>query len=157
MKSQRRYALMEIINSQRIATQKELRQALRKSGFQVTQATLSRDIKELQLVKIADEDGYRYALPGEQASRSTQGNRALLERLKRLFQDSVLTVEAGEFLIVVKTLPGAAQSVASAIDNAGLPTVMGTVAGDDTIFMAIKHHQAVGEVEEILQGFLKSL
>jgi transcriptional regulator of arginine metabolism len=157
MKSQRRHALLDIINNNRVATQKELRQALIDSGFQVTQATLSRDIKELQLVKIADEEGYYYALPGEQAARGTPGNRALLERLKRTFQDAVLAVESGEFLIVVKTLPGAAQSVASAIDNAGLTNVMGTVAGDDTIFMAIKNHQAVGEVEAILQGFLKNI
>lgn len=146
MKSARQFAIREIINSERIATQEELCQALSDRGLDVTQATVSRDIKELQLIKIPDENGYRYALP-DSARRA-----GIQERAKRLFRDSVIYVDHSENLVVIKTTPGAAQAVASLMDAAGWDSVLGTVAGDDTIFVAVKPKEmAPMLVDELLQ------
>ncbi len=137
MKSRRHRRIMEIINQGRIATQEDLCEALRSNGFEVTQATVSRDIKELHLVKIPDGEGYRYALPDTAALNRAQ------ERLQRIFQDSVIGMDYSENLIVIKTLPGGAQGVASVIDSSDLSNILGTVAGDDTIFVVVKPKEAV--------------
>lgn len=128
---------MEIIAAQRIATQEELCDELQKRGFSVTQATVSRDIRELKLIKIADDQGYRYAVPDAAIPRSSQ------ERMRRLFMDAVLSIDASENLIVVKTLPGSANAVASALDTSGIQEILGTVAGDDTILVVVKPKQVV--------------
>ncbi|MEQ8174392.1 MAG: arginine repressor [Syntrophomonadaceae bacterium] len=146
MKSARQFAIREIINSERIATQEELCQALSDRGLDVTQATVSRDIKDLQLIKIPDEHGYRYALPDSAKPAGIQ------ERTKRLFRDSVIYVDHSENLVVIKTTPGAAQAVASLIDAVGWDSVLGTVAGDDTIFVVVKPKEmAPVLVDELLQ------
>jgi transcriptional regulator of arginine metabolism len=149
MKSRRHFAIMEIINNNRIVTQEELCKALKNRGFKITQATVSRDIKELHLIKILDEKGYRYALPVR------QGIRGLKERMKRIFQDSVATIKFGENLIVIKTLPGAAQSVALLIDSLEKPDILGTVAGDDTIFVAVRVKEAVPRVVSEFEQLIK--
>jgi transcriptional regulator of arginine metabolism len=105
MKSQRHFAIMDIISKERIVTQEELCEALKLRGFDVTQATVSRDIKELQLIKIPDLEGYRYSLPDNTALKNSY------ERMKRIFQDSVVNIDHSENIVVIKTLPGAAQSV----------------------------------------------
>ncbi|NLG32552.1 MAG: arginine repressor [Syntrophomonadaceae bacterium] len=140
MKTRRQIAIINIISNQRITTQEELCEALRNHGFNVTQATVSRDIRELQLVKIPESGGYRYAQP------ENQNISGASERLKRIFQDSVIGIDSSENLIVVKTLPGAAQSVASVIDSTNRNEILGTVAGDDTIFVVIKPKNAVKKV-----------
>ncbi|MDD3853545.1 MAG: arginine repressor [Syntrophomonadaceae bacterium] len=144
MKLKRHFTITEIISNQRITTQDELCEALQENGFAVTQATVSRDIKELQLIKIPDDEGYRYALPD--AANITRSQ----ERLRRIFSDSVITMDYSENLIVIKTLPGGAQSVASVIDSSDFPNILGTVAGDDAIFVVVKPIEAVPEV---LKGF----
>lgn len=146
MKSARQFAIREIINSERIATQEELCQALSDRGLDVTQATVSRDIKDLQLIKIPDEHGYRYALP------DTAKRAGIQDRTKRIFRDSVIYVDHSENLVVIKTIPGAAQAVASLIDAAGWDSVLGTVAGDDTIFVVVKPKEMARVlVEDLLQ------
>ena len=132
MKIARHEKIKEIIESMVIETQDDLAQALRNSGIDVTQATVSRDIKELMLIKIPDASGgYRYAFPKEHGMILSQG------RLERTFQDSIIGMRASENLVVVRSLPGTAQSVAYAIDYMKWPEVLGTVAGDDTIFVAV--------------------
>ena len=132
MKTARHERIRDIIESQIIETQDDLAQALRKSGIEVTQATVSRDIKELMLIKIPNAtSGYRYAFPKDQAMILSQG------RLERTFQDSIISMTASENLLVIGTLPGTAQAVAYAVDYMKWPEVLGTVAGDDTIFVAI--------------------
>jgi len=148
MKSARQYAIRDIINSERIATQEELCHALARRGLEATQATVSRDIKELQLIKIPDEHGYRYAMP----ENSKVGN--LQEKMKRLFRDSIVNIDYSENLIVIKTIPGAAQAVASLIDVAEWKNILGTVAGDDTIFVAVKPKQMV---KTVVGKFIKML
>lgn len=148
MKSQRHFAIVDILSRERIATQEEMCEALKKEGFDVTQATVSRDIKELQLVKVPDNEGYRYALPENTAFRNTY------ERMKRTFQDSVVSINSSENLIVIKTLPGTANSVASMVDGSGVNSILGTLAGDDTILVVIKPMEAV---EEVKAEFLRLL
>ena len=141
MKSRRHHKILEIIRQQRIETQEELSGELKKCGFEVTQATVSRDIKELGLVKTPGENNeFYYALPGEKRLPRSK------ERIKRLFQDTVIGLDASENLIVIKTNPGGAQGVASAIDLAGWAEVIGTVGGDDTILVVVKPKEASGMV-----------
>lgn len=144
MKARRHFAIRDILSSERISTQEELCEELKNRGYDVTQATVSRDIKELSLVKIPDEIGYRYAWPDAPGRKSSQ------LRMKRAFQDSVVSCNCSENIIVIKTLPGAAQSIASMVDAVDNLHILGTVAGDDTIFIVIKPLDAV---EAVLRVF----
>lgn len=148
MKTRRHFAIREILQSERISTQEELCEELRNRGYDVTQATVSRDIKELSLVKIPDGSGYRYALP------ETQSRKTSNVRMRRVFQDSVVGYNHSENIIVIKTVPGAAQSIASLIDSLDNPLILGTVAGDDTIFMVIKNREAIVEVMQLFRELL---
>lgn len=140
MKVRRQRKILEIIRSRPIETQEELVLALRQEGFDVTQATVSRDIKELGLVKLPRENAFCYSAPDERAV----ARRA--ERLRHVFRHSVVGVDYSENLVLVKTLPGEAQGVAAAIDRAGWPEVLGTVAGDDTILVVVKPKEVTGSV-----------
>lgn len=148
MKTRRHFAIREILQSERISTQEELCEELRNRGYDVTQATVSRDIKELSLVKIPDGSGYRYALP------ETQSRKTSNVRMRRVFQDSVVGYNHSENIIVIKTVPGAAQSIASLIDSLDNPLILGTVAGDDTIFMVIKSRESIVEVMQLFRELL---
>jgi transcriptional regulator of arginine metabolism len=144
MKAQRQIKIREIIANQEIETQEELVQALREAGYHVTQATVSRDIKELNLVKVATNHGaYKYSLPADQRFNP-------LQKLKRLLQDSFVSIENSGNLIVLKTLPGNANAVASLLDHLEWEEIIGTIAGDDTILMICREHC---NVEEIKQRF----
>ena len=148
MKQQRRYAIINIINENRVETQEELREALLRAGYKVTQATVSRDIKELHLVKVADARGYRYALPEQVPGPDTN------ERVRRIFRDAVLHLDYSENIIILKTLPGGAQSVASVVDALARREILGTVGGDDTVMVVVKPKEAV---ESILDEFKRLL
>jgi transcriptional regulator of arginine metabolism len=150
MKAKRHLKIREIIEKQAIETQEELAEALRQDGIDVTQATVSRDIKELMLVKIpVGNNRYKYAI-------STDGSLPVNhERLQRLFRDAVINIDYSDSLIVIKTLPGSAQAVASAIDQDPGKQILGTVAGDDTIFVAVKSKDALGEIINKFYELLK--
>jgi len=133
MKIRRQKKIIEIIDKQIISTQDELADALRAAGYNVTQATISRDIKELRLVKVATgESDYRYGLPKEQEYVKNE------ERLSRLMNELVVSVAANENIIVLHTYPGNAATIASLIDGSNWPEIIGTVAGDDTVLLIIK-------------------
>jgi transcriptional regulator of arginine metabolism len=133
VKTSRQEKIKEIIEKQNVETQEELAGALQAAGFVVTQATVSRDIKEMMLIKVPNaEGGYRYAYP-----RDMTANLLTPGRMQRTMRDAILTVRSGENIVVLKTMPGTAQAVAYAIDYAKWPEVLGTVAGDDTIFVAM--------------------
>lgn len=150
MKSKRHALIREIIESESIETQEELAEALRKHAFEVTQATVSRDIKELMLRKVPTSNGRaRYAVPAD-TSRITAGGRSA-----RMFQDSVVEVDASENIIVLKTLPGAANAIASIVDHEAWTEVIGTVAGDDTILLVIKPKEAAVQVTSRLKSMMK--
>ena len=135
MKKQERHQLIRnLVETRNIETQEDLANALKESGIRVTQATVSRDIKELMLVKVSDmRGGYRYAFPKERNYLMSS------EQLERLVRNSVISVRSGGNLVVLHTLPGTAQGVAYAIDSMKWVGVMGTVAGDDTIFVAVEN------------------
>ncbi|HHV64150.1 MAG TPA: arginine repressor [Peptococcaceae bacterium] len=138
MKTRRQKKIQELISKEVIRTQEELAQRLLEEGFNVTQATISRDIKEMGLIKITNAgDEYRYALPGEVSLVSYQ------ERLKRMWKDVVVSFDYSENIIAIKTIPGNAQALALLLDNSGWQEVIGTVAGDDTIFLLIKPKESV--------------
>ncbi|GAB6087790.1 arginine repressor [Alkaliphilus crotonatoxidans] len=146
MKYTRHAKILEIIENKEIETQEELSEELRKLGLNVTQATVSRDIKELRLIKVLAKNGkYKYATLKSQDS-------VLSDRLIRLFKDSILSIDYSSNIIVLKTIPAAAQAAASAIDAAGLEGIIGSVAGDDTIFVLIKD---INKMEETIEKFKK--
>ncbi|OPX85026.1 MAG: Arginine repressor [Pelotomaculum sp. PtaB.Bin117] len=145
LKARRQRKILEIIQRELIETQEEIAVSLKKCGFEVTQATVSRDIKELGLIKIPYEKNlFKYASPGEHTVQRAA------DRLKRYFRDSVISLAISENLLVIKTHPGGAQGVASAIDQIGWPEIIGTVGGDDTILVVVKPKQVA---ETVLKRF----
>lgn len=141
MKNRRQQKIKELIEQNSVETQSDLAQLLNMAGFEVTQATVSRDIKDMGLIKIPSANGgYKYAYPRLQTSENGM-NRLLL-----LFRDSVVSYDYANNLIVVKCLPGTAQAVASCLDAIVLPGIIGTVAGDDTILLVSKETQFVPDV-----------
>lgn len=150
MKSKRQKKILELIQNMVISTQDELAEALRHEGVQVTQATVSRDIKELGLIKIlVGKDIYKYALPSEQTNISES-------RMRFMLQEFVVNWQASENLVVIKTPPGNAQAVASVLDNAQWTEVIGTIAGDDTILLIIKSREDVSKVLKRLTTFIEA-
>lgn len=139
---------MSLVQDEDIHTQDELASRLEEEGIEVTQATVSRDIKQLGLIKIPiDNGGYKYSLPPQQ-----KDNININSRMKRMFEDSVSRIDYSENLVVINTLPGTAQAVASLIDNTEWKNVLGTIAGDDTILLIIKSKSAVTSVIERLKS-----
>ena len=146
MKERRLELIREIIRHEIIETQDELAAQLRKRRIAVTQATVSRDIKELMLIKVPTGDGrYRYAYPMEKNLVFSKN------RMSRMFQDSVIGLDYSENIIVVKTLPGTANAVASTLDYAKWPEIIGTVAGDDNILVVVKPKEAVPRIIKKLE------
>ena len=142
MKTMRHALILEIIESRKVETQEELAEELRQRGINVTQATVSRDIKELRLLKVLAEDGsYRYAT----AERAEKG---MGDRYIRIFNESVMSIVGAGNLIVLKTLTASAPSAAEAIDSLKWPEVVGTIAGDNTILVIIKNIEDVDDVVE---------
>lgn len=132
MKNRRQRKIIELIQEREIDTQDALVEALQEAGFPVTQATISRDIKELRLVKVATADGkYKYAMPGG------GGDGVFGGKLLRVLQEAVLSMEDCENLLVIKTISGSAPIVGEAVDSLNWPEIKGTIAGDDTVFLAI--------------------
>jgi transcriptional regulator of arginine metabolism len=128
-KGQRHIKIREIIANREIETQDELVENLKNSGYNVTQATVSRDIKELHLVKVPMQDGrYKYSLPADQRFNP-------LQKLKRSLMDSFVSIDRANNLIVMKTLPGNANAVGALIDNLDWNEILGTICGDDTILI----------------------
>lgn len=149
MKSLRQKKIKDIIENSIIETQEELAQALRDHHINVTQATVSRDIKELMLIKLPTDDGrYRYACPADKKFFFSKN------RMEQVFHDSVTHIDASENIIVIRTLPGAANAVASRLDYAKWPEIIGTLAGDDSILVVIKPISAVVTVMDRLKKFI---
>lgn len=149
MKISRHSKILEIIENNVIETQEELAEQLKKSGINVTQATVSRDIKELRLIKVLTEDGrYKYAAMKEQ-------NSMLSERLFKTFSETVLSVDYSGNIIVVKTFSGAANAAGEAIDAFDIKEIVGTVAGDNTIFILVRNAENVSTVIEKFKKLMK--
>jgi len=149
MKAKRQALIRKIVESQSIQTQEELADALRKHGMLVTQATVSRDIKEMHLLKVLAEDGtYRYAT----MEKSDSG---MNDRLIRMLADSVVDMNSANNLIVIHTLPGSAHVAGEAVDSLKWPEVIGTIAGDNTILVIVRSNEEVEEVVRRFRGIVR--
>ncbi len=149
MKSLRQEKIVEIISKRNIETQNQLMTALLAEGIKSTQATLSRDIRDLHLVKELSGDGvYRYVLG------SKDGVSDFDQRLKKIFRESVVDYAVAQNIIVIKTLPGLANAACSALDNMEIYNLVGSLAGDDTAFLAMKDNVSAEhfcrEIESLL-------
>jgi transcriptional regulator of arginine metabolism len=148
MKARRHQRILDVVRNKPIQTQEELAEELAREGINVTQATISRDIKELRLVKAPMGDGmYRYTVPAERNVDDI--NR----RIERVFVETVVSIEDSGNLIIIKTLEGAAQVVGAILDDLGWPEIVGTLAGDDTVFVAVKPEDLAHDVMSRLNRF----
>ena len=150
MKAQRQAKIVEIISNANVETQEQLLQALTDQGFSSTQATISRDIKELRIVKELTSLGtYRYCVPEKDAPP------ALSDRLNTIFRECVISVDYAENLVVIHTLPGMANAAASALDAMRSGAVLGTLAGDDTVVVVMREGHAAaafsGEIKAVIR------
>ncbi len=149
MKTRRQVAILEIIGKNDIETQEELAEELRKMGIVVTQATVSRDIKELRLVKILSSNGvYKY-------STSERSEHGLSDRFIRIFAESVLHIDYANNTMVVKTLSGSANAAAEAIDNLKWPEIIGSLAGDNTIIIILRRNEDAQPVAEKMRELMR--
>ena len=149
MKTVRQVAILDIIEKQEIETQEELASALNARGIRVTQATVSRDIKELRLLKVLTPSGkYKYAT-GDQADNN------LTDRFIRMLAESLLSVSSANNLIVVKTLSGSPNVAAEALDSMHWPEVLGTLAGDNTVLLIIRSNEETLTVTSRIREMMK--
>ena len=149
MKSQRQAKILEIISNKNIETQEQLLAELQAEGFRGTQATISRDIKELRIIKeLTSLGNYRYT-----TSASDLGS-SFSARLNTIFRECVISFDYAQNIIVVRTLPGLASAAGSAIDAMNLSTIVGTLAGDDTVMIVMRDTNAAatlcGEIKSLL-------
>ena len=149
MKNRRHMMIMDIIENQVIQTQEELADELERRGQRTTQATISRDIKELRMVKATDHNGvYRYVIAASPSQRVT-------ERQLRIFADSVISITNAQNMVVIKTISGSANAAAEAVDALHWDAVVGTIAGDNTVFLVAHTMEDAQLIVDRLQGYLK--
>lgn len=148
MKGQRHIKIREIIGNSAIETQDDLVDALRAAGYNVTQATVSRDIKEMHLIKVPMDNGrYKYSLPSDQKFNP-------IHKLKRALNDNFLSIDFAENLIVLKALPGTANAIGVLIDNLEWTEIMGTISGDDTLLLICRSKEQSASVTEQILALL---
>ncbi|HIV03338.1 MAG TPA: hypothetical protein IAC74_07160 [Candidatus Aphodoplasma excrementigallinarum] len=143
MKNKRHAKILDIISQSDTVTQSALTQKLCEQGFPVTQATVSRDIKELGLVKVAAGKGYKYALPANVVAHTSKH--------MTIFSQSVISVEYALHTIVVKTLSGMAQAAGAAVDSSIGQQILGSIAGDDTLIIVTESEERAKELTKILR------
>ncbi|MDD2190509.1 MAG: arginine repressor [Eubacteriales bacterium] len=137
MRYSRQNKILDIINTYEVETQERLASLLRKSGYKVTQATISRDIKELQLIKTLSSSGkYKYTV-------GASVDQPISDRYVKIFKETIQTVAYSGNIIVVKTLQGCANAACEAVDTLNFPYVVGSIAGDNTIFLVISDPEKV--------------
>ena len=149
MKSQRQAKIMEIISNRNVETQEQLLEQLMQAGFRSTQATISRDIKELRIVKELTSFGtYRYTTATDEVSGTFSS------KLNTIFRECITNFDYAQNMIVIHTLPGLASAAASAIDAMNMSVVLGTIAGDDTVFVVMRDSNSAaafcGEIRNLL-------
>ena len=149
MKNQRQAKIMEIISNRNVETQEQLLSLLQQEGFRATQATISRDIKELRIVKeLTNLGSYRYA------AAANESNGTFSARLNTIFRECVTSFDYAQNIIVIRTLPGLASAAGSAIDSMDMNKIVGTLAGDDTVMVVMRDNNAAaafcGEIKNLL-------
>jgi len=149
MKSKRQAKIMEIISNKNVETQEQLLKELQNSGFRSTQATISRDIKELRIIKELTSFGtYRYT------TSSGESAGTFSSKLNTIFRECITNFDYAQNMVVIRTLPGLASAAASAIDAMSMSFIVGTIAGDDTVFIVMRDNNAAasfcGEIHSLL-------
>ena len=150
MKTQRHSKIIELINQFDIETQEELTEKLKESGFDVTQATISRDIRDLKLTKVSSSNGkqkYKFF---------TQDDTEITEKLISVFKAGVISIDYAQNIIVIKTLNGMAMGVAASLDSMDNDEIIGTIAGDDNIFCVVKTEEKAIKIVEKLKAKINS-
>ena len=150
IKARRHQKIIDLINQNAIETQYELAERLRAEGFDVTQATVSRDIRELMLTKVQKTDG------GQQYAVAYAGEENIRERLLRVFVDGVRSIDCAQNIVLIKTLNGMANAVGAAVDAMNYPDIMGSLAGDDTIFCVTANEGSARATVEKLRTLAKA-
>ena len=150
MKNARQEEIVKIIQSMEIETQDQLLEVLRSRGFSTTQATISRDIKDLRMVKeLTGSGGYRYAMSDRKSSAASD------TRLRNIFKEGVVSAEVAQNIVVVRTMPGLASAACSALDGMEIEGMVGSLAGDDTGILIMRDNvsaqQFVGEIHKLLK------
>lgn len=151
MKTDRHSRIIELVSERNIETQEELAEILNREGFKVTQATVSRDIRQLKLVKVTLKNGkQKYALNNNHAEE------AYSEKCIRILKEAYVSMDSAQNILVIKTVSGMAMAAAAAIDSMKLPGCVGTIAGDDTIMIAVKTvddtHKDMQIIKELIFG-----
>ena len=146
MKQARQRSIRDLVEQRAIRTQREVKDALGERGFKTTQATISRDVAELGLIKVNRDGIVAYALPPRLIEAEASGE----DRLRKLFRDLPVEIREAGLLLVVRTLPGSAHAIAAALDRARWPEVAGSVAGDDTLFVAFTDRTSLGRIKRRL-------
>lgn len=155
IKTSRMEALKMLISSQELGSQEEVLQALAKEGYTVTQATLSRDLKQLKVAKAASMNGrYVYVLPNETMYKRVPNPRSAREML---MTSGFTSINFSGNMIVIKTRPGNASSIAYNIDNSDIPQILGTIAGDDTIFLVKKEGTREKDIIDLLAEIIPDI
>ena len=148
MKQLRQRAIRDLVEQRTVRTQQELASALRERGFRTTQATISRDVAELGLIKVSRKGTAAYALPPRLIEAETSGE----DRLRTLLSSLPIEIHEAGLLLVLRTLPGSAHPIAAALDRARWPEVAGSIAGDDTVFVALTDRASLQRVKRRLSS-----
>lgn len=149
MKKSRHQKIIELVGRMRIGTQEELADILNREGYKVTQATVSRDIKELKLSKVTGNDGIQYYQIIEKEEQ------VYSEKYIRVLREALMSMDTAGNLLVIRTMVGMANAVAAALDQFRLEKIVGTLAGDDTIMCALKNPQDALEVKNRIQEIME--
>ena len=153
LKNKRHEKIIDIISTKDIETQEELADELRNAGFDVTQATVSRDIKILKLIKVSTNLGtYKYGILDNREFEDVKR----LERYKNIIAGSILSMEMVDKILVIRTLSGAAAVVAEVIDSLSFENVAGTIAGDNTIFVVVRNGEFTETIQDKINSIIKS-
>ncbi len=144
MKQKRQEKIIELIEQYNIETQEELADRLREAGYDVTQATVSRDIRELHLAKVPGQEGHQKYVRGRNSDQD------LGKKYVRVMKEGIISAETAQNILVVKTVSGMAMAVAAALDAMKLPEIIGSIAGDDTIMCVVKTSLEADHVRAVL-------
>ena len=150
MKFQRQAAIIDLISNHEIDTQEELTARLRDMGFHSTQATISRDIKELRLIKIASSNGgYKYSIA------ESEQDSGFVPRVRNIFRECVIKVDVAQNLVVIKTITGMANAAAFALDTMKISEIVGTIAGDDNVLIILRDNASAENFFEQTKEMLR--
>ena len=150
MKFQRQAAIIDLISNHEIDTQEELTARLREMGFHSTQATISRDIKELRLIKIASSNGgYKYSIA------ESEQDSGFVPRVRNIFRECVFKVDVAQNLVVIKTITGMANAAAFALDTMKISEIVGTIAGDDNVLIILRDNESAENFFEQTKEMLR--